>query len=296
MGFKKAILAILLLIILTMGAASAADTNTTSDNLVTNENTNLELNESNEVLSVDETDVISDPGNGTFTEIKDLIDSASSEDTINLSGHYYGSGSSISIDKTVTLRGIGETILYAQGLSSILSVSASNVRIENIKFVNGQNSGDWGGAINWEGDSGVLINSTFINNAASWGAGIFWWAEDGYMANCTFKNNTAERYGGALYVNGRNLRMLNSLFKNNIVTESISSWEGGGAIYTDGNDHLVANSTFISNKAINSWAEQSNMEVKLHLTSQMNSTIILPLEEILSGKAKQITLLTIHSI
>ena len=47
--------------------------------------------------------------------------------------------------------------------------------------------------------------------------------------------------------------MLNSLFKNNIVTESISSWEGGGAIYTDGNNHLVANSTFIDNKAINSW-------------------------------------------
>ena len=45
MGFKKAILAILLLIILTMGAASAADTNTTSDNLAANEDTNLELSE-----------------------------------------------------------------------------------------------------------------------------------------------------------------------------------------------------------------------------------------------------------
>ncbi|MBE6502195.1 MAG: hypothetical protein E7Z79_07105 [Methanobrevibacter thaueri] len=191
--------------------------------------------------------------NSTFTELKDLIDSANSGDTIDLSGYYYGSGSSISIDKTVTLRGIGETVLDAKGLSSILSVSANNVRIENIKFVNGQNSGNWGGAIHWEGDSGVLINSTFVNNAASWGAGIFWWAQDGYMANCTFENNTAERYGGALYVNGENLRMLNSLFKNNIVTESISSWEGGGAIYTDGNNHLVANSTFIDNKAINSW-------------------------------------------
>uniref|UniRef100_UPI0025D023AD hypothetical protein n=1 Tax=uncultured Methanobrevibacter sp. TaxID=253161 RepID=UPI0025D023AD len=191
--------------------------------------------------------------NSTFTELKDLIDSANSGDTIDLSGYYYGSGSSISIDKTITLRGNGETVLDAKGLSSILSVSANNVRIENIKFVNGQNSGDWGGAIHWEGDSGVLINSTFVNNVASWGAGIFWWAQDGYMANCTFENNTAERYGGALYVNGEKLRMLNSLFKNNIVTESISSWEGGGAIYTDGNNHLVANSTFIDNKAINSW-------------------------------------------
>ena len=191
--------------------------------------------------------------NSTFTELKDLIDSANSGDTIDLSGYYYGSGSSISIDKTITLRGNGETVLDAKGLSSILSVSTNNVRIENIKFVNGQNSGDWGGAIHWEGDSGVLINSTFVNNVASWGAGIFWWAQDGYMANCTFENNTAERYGGALYVNGEKLRMLNSLFKNNIVTESISSWEGGGAIYTDGNNHLVANSTFIDNKAINSW-------------------------------------------
>ena len=191
--------------------------------------------------------------NSTFTELKSLIDSANSGDTIDLSGYYYGSGSSISIDKTITLRGNGETVLDAKGLSSILSVSANNVRIENIKFVNGQNSGDWGGAIHWEGDSGVLINSTFVNNVASWGAGIFWWAQDGYMANCTFENNTAERYGGALYVNGEKLRMLNSLFKNNIVTESISSWEGGGAIYTDGNNHLVANSTFIDNKAINSW-------------------------------------------
>ena len=191
--------------------------------------------------------------NSTFTELKSLIDSANSGDTIDLSGYYYGSGSSISIDKTITLRGNGETVLDAKGLSSILSVSANNVRIENIKFVNGQNSGNWGGAIHWEGDSGVLINSTFVNNVASWGAGIFWWAQDGYMANCTFENNTAERYGGALYVNGEKLRMLNSLFKNNIVTESISSWEGGGAIYTDGNNHLVANSTFIDNKAINSW-------------------------------------------
>ena len=48
MGFKKAILVLLLLINLTMGASSAANTNTTSDNLKATEDTNLELSENDD--------------------------------------------------------------------------------------------------------------------------------------------------------------------------------------------------------------------------------------------------------
>ena len=123
MGFKKAILVLLLLIILTMGAASAADTNTTSDNLKATEDTNLELNENDEMISVDSTDIISNPENGTYTpgngsivggtfsDLDTLIQNAGSE--LNLSENYTYTGSdptSIIIDKQITINGNGITI------------------------------------------------------------------------------------------------------------------------------------------------------------------------------------------
>ena len=191
MGFKKAILVLLLLIILTMGAASAADTNTTSDNLAANEDTNLELSENDEVLSIDSTDVISDPGNGsytpgngsiitggTFSDLDNLIQNAGSE--LNLSENYTytdGDPTSITIDKQITINGNGITI-DGKGTSRAFEINFNNVVLNNINFINCNNIN--GGAIYWNGAQGTI-------------------------SNCNFTNNTADDNGGAVYINTNNV-------------------------------------------------------------------------------------------
>ena len=237
------------------------------ESAVININSDLMDNSSDDSLSEDvytdnilkssNIDFVGRVNNGTFNDIQNLINDASSGDVIVLNGYYSGQGSQISINKPVTIIGVEDTVLDAKCLSSIFYVGVDNVCIENINFINGQYA--TGGAIKWYGDSGVLINSTFINNYADWGGAIYWWASNGYLSDCLFINNTAASYGGALYVNGRNLRMLSSAYINNVVTDNLTRWQGGGAIYTDltpdyaEDSHIIANSTFIANKAINSW-------------------------------------------
>ncbi|WP_296862809.1 hypothetical protein [uncultured Methanobrevibacter sp.] len=233
MGFKKAILAILLLIILTMGAASAADTNTTSDNLAANEDTNLELSENDNILSVESNDIISGPGNGlytpgngsivtggTFSDLNTLIQNAENELILN-DDYSYSDGDldDITISKNgFTIDGNGHTI-NAMSKSRIFYITAENVVLKNIQFINGSN-GVRGGAIHWNGENGTLSNCNFINN----------------MATGTYSGG-----GGAVYINS-NCKVVNCNFTNNQVPDSYE----GGAIYFYNNGN-VTNCNFVNN-------------------------------------------------
>ena len=286
MGFKKAILVLLLLIFLTMGAASAADTNTTSDNLAANEDTNLELSENDNILSVESNDIISGPGNGsytpgngsivtggTFSDLNTLIQNAENELILN-DDYSYSDGDSdyITISKNgFTIDGNGHTI-NSMSKSRIFYITAENVVLKNIQFINGSN-GVRGGAIHWNGENGTLSNCNFINNSAigtstGGGGGAVYINSNCKVVNCNFTNNqVSDNYeGGAIYFynngNVTNCNFVNNtgavyfLMGNGNVTNcnftNNTAKRYGGAIYfnREGN---VTNCNFINNQAHDSY-------------------------------------------
>ena len=97
-----------------------------------------------------------------------------------------------------------------------------------------------------EGTTGILANSTFINNSAKGNGGAVddWFASSGEMENSTFINNSA-RNGGAVYVgtNSDTGRIYNSTFINNTATNN------GGAVDWNASSGFLENSSFISNSA-----------------------------------------------
>ena len=151
--------------------------------------------------------------------------------------------------------GENDTVLDAKGTSGIFFVSGDNVAISDIKLVNAINTHKIG-AIRWQGDNGILSNCILENNndnGFGYGGAIIWWATNGKINNCIFKNNKVSHYGGAIYINGKGLKVTNSLFEYNSVLESYNRWEGGGAIYSDEQNHIIEYCTFRGNNALKSW-------------------------------------------
>lgn len=103
-----------------------------------------------------------------------------------------------------------------------------------------------GGALTFHA-SGGINNCTFINNSASIYGGAL---STGYLynymdltvSNCNFDDNEAPN-GGAIQANGLNIKIIDSNFKNNRVTEN------GGALYVSAEDVSIKDSIFNSNKA-----------------------------------------------
>lgn len=71
----------------------------------------------------------------SFSDIINLINNANDGDTVRLNGYYYGNGSTININKRITIIGDDNTILDAKSSSQIFNIYSSNVTIKNIKLV-----------------------------------------------------------------------------------------------------------------------------------------------------------------
>ncbi|MBQ2653992.1 MAG: right-handed parallel beta-helix repeat-containing protein, partial [Methanobrevibacter sp.] len=206
----------------------------------------------------------------SFKALKRLIDQANDNDVITLTHDYEyvvgyddittGSDAAITagIDITqnnLTINGNGYTI-DAKEKTRIFNVGvadhlyASNVTIKNTTFVNGKISGQ-GGAIRWYGWNGTLINCTFEDNTAdnNYGGAVYWYAQYGNITNCTFKNNVVTGYyqGGAIYVQSKNVNVVNSTFIENKASN-------GGSIYINAENVTVINSTFVKSTAGNGGA------------------------------------------
>ena len=198
----------------------------------------------------------------TFADITSLINSASAGDVINLAGTYYGSGSIINVNKAVSIVGSENTVLDAGGLSGIMTVSSNNVKISNIKFVNGRLNSN-GGAINWIGSNGILSNCTFENCSANNGGAVYWNSNDGQILNSKFINSRAKS-GGAVYVSGNNeVVAASSIFKNNAeilnapaygsklsncIFEDCSA-DNGGSVYWNAKNGVIEETSFDSSRA-----------------------------------------------
>jgi len=269
---KLIFLSALLMLVVLIGCASAADVNdiqqVTQDSageIITDEvssagiddNSGLEELENENVLNSQnensEDDVltadISVTGN-TFQDIQDAIDRASEGDTIHLDSPLYtGSGTQINVNKNLlTIIGCeGCTLTNTNG--RIFNVTGSNVTLKNIAFENGTSvSYISGGAIYWSGANGTVSNCNFTKNQISrYGGAIYWTGANGTVSNCYFTNNTARSggYGGAIYWTGANATISDNFFiKNGAIAGSGSNWGSGGAIYLTGANANISNCEF----------------------------------------------------
>ena len=228
MKYKRIMLiGLLFLAILMIGAVSASDENKTSGELTVSEDSIVESFD-DEVLST---------GEGTFTDLSSLIESASEGDVLELDKDYQNNGSvsseGITVSKSMTIDGKGHT-LDADGRSRIFNINVVNVTLKNIVFKNGYN-GDCGGAIQFSG-SGTVEYCNFIDNSAGWGGAIHMYS--GTVENCNFINNSVTSYGGAVY-----------FYKGDITNCNFTSntAEGdGGAVYFDEQGN-VTNCYFVNN-------------------------------------------------
>ena len=214
----------------------------------------------------------------TFEDIANIISNAHTGDTINLEGTYYGTGSTITVNKELSIKGNGETILDAKNLSGILSVSANNVRINNIRFVNGKINAN-GGAINWIGRNGTISNCTFINCSAENGGSVYWNAENGMINKSTFDHSTATQNGGAIYWNANNGEISDSIFTNSYA-------QNGGAVYVPENRNVEIKSSIFDNNiaeeesgAVYGGTVDEDCTFKNNTYTPLNTTTIISINE-----------------
>ena len=224
MKYKKImILAIFLVSLLAISAASAADNTTeviivnAGEDVVSVENNNLTVEQTENEETIGATD------DGTFTELQEMINNAESGSTITLEKDYaYDEGfktSGISISKDIAIDGKGH-MLNAFNKSRIFNLHAVDFTLNNVKLYNGYSEDD-GGAI--YAAPGGLMGDDFIIK----------------VNNCIFENN-AGYYGSAIYCQSINIK--NSIFANNV---AITTYYGG-SIYVF-NNIFAENCNFINN-------------------------------------------------
>ncbi|WP_458454473.1 right-handed parallel beta-helix repeat-containing protein [Methanobrevibacter sp.] len=254
---KKIILFLLILVcVCSISQVSATDD---VDVVAIDESGDIEM-QIEEINEFDESLVGINPDNenkltnesNNYRSIQNQIDDAEEGDTIYLEGEYI-CDYLINVNKPVNIigNGTGATIRYnvtGEVLTPFFYINdtAPNVVLENIKFIGGQFL--WGGAITWAGDNGCIKNCEFTNNRAigdnAIGGAITVLANNINITDCIFEGNTADKYGGAVLLNGTVGIISNCVFRDNSATKPKGY---GGAIIIYGKDFLVKDSNFTNN-------------------------------------------------
>ena len=236
---KLIFVALILFVLISLNFVGAADNNTMNNAPLENNQITGNIGNFTDL----DGEISEMPVGGNLTLTKDYAYSSNDSD--------YKQGVLIAKDNIV-IDGDGHTINGANQ-ARIFNITANNVTLKNIKFVNGY-SNDNGGAIfaihnlnmlnchfennNANASGGAVyidnafsncrINSTFINNSANNGGAIYF---NGAITNNTingyFENNTAERGAGAIYVKGKssNNTFAAEFYRNHAKATS------GGAIF-----------------------------------------------------------------
>jgi predicted outer membrane repeat protein len=248
MSFKNVMIILILLAFLTVSSGAVfADDNLTA------------TCDDSDLLTVDEK---------SFADIGSQINDAQANDVISLEGDYKSSGSSISVQKPLTIDGKNKTTLDGDKKSGVFSIYSDNSSLKNLKIINSN-----GTAVYVFGNNLLIENCEFVNNEPSpyvMGGAISFSGNNLTVKNCRFTNNN-----GPLYVEGRNIAVTNSTFINNTgdaiklygLNEEITGCEfvntkgsavsyGGYSFYMhsipqhDGSERfIVRNCTFTGNSA-----------------------------------------------
>lgn len=197
----------------------------------------------------------------TFEDLALLVSNTPEGGVLVLDDDYKfvnGSNKGILISKPITIDGAGHT-LDGNKLSRMFNVTADNVTIKNINFINGNAYGKYfsneagGGAIYWNGANGAVENCNFTNNR---GSGIeddpfdkeeTWVDENGTVWHTVRVRPMGAKVneGGAIVWNATNGTVSKCVFKNNGVGYS----NYGGAICWRGDSGNVLESEFLNNNA-----------------------------------------------
>ena len=261
------------ILILFLGCLLVSAVNATEiDNNLTSDSNSIVIKDSNEVILEDSVH--------TFDELSDLINSTPENEILVLDNDYTfinGSNKGILISKPITIDGAGHT-LDGNKLSRIFNVSADNVVLKNISFINGNALGSYGkyyggGAIYWNGSNGILDNCNFTDNCeysfeydpydivipdgegdlpviyslrpsgatTTQGGAIAWIGDNGKVMNSTFNHNCIgyANDGGAIFWAGANGEIINSEFYDNDAYR-------GAAIYWNGENGTITLSKFLN--------------------------------------------------
>jgi hypothetical protein len=245
---KKAIVifTILLCIFLCIASVSA------------NDNATDVIGEENNLTDCEEV-LFAGKDTGSFDDLSVLVNDTPENGTLILDKDYEyvnGSNKGIVISKSITIDGAGHT-LNGNKLSRMFNVTADNVILKNIKFINGNAYGRYfsneagGGAIYWNGANGYIENCKFTNNT---GYGIeddpfdeeeFEVDENGMIIHHIKIRPVGAKTneGGAIVWNGTNGTVSKCVFRGN----SVGYPNSGGAICWRGSSGNVLESEFYYN-------------------------------------------------
>lgn len=285
---KFFVIALLLSLILTMGAVAAKDnmtfeqSNTNMVSIETNNEPETKSYSNEEKLSDmksgnDKGDKLSqnsnrgrggvvnsvfDLNNGKFSDIQDLVDKAENGDTIRLSGKFKSEGKAITIDKKLNIISSDGVLLDGGGKSRIFIIEskAKGSTIKNIKFKDGYTT-HRGGAIHLDA-SGVVIDSCiFINCSAGSGGAIATSTESAVesciIRNSRFEKNNALDVAGAITYIAKNLDMSYCVFDSNYIKLPAGEEGGSGGVLQIGvryqdNNCKITHCNFTNNYIISS--------------------------------------------
>ncbi len=220
-----------------------------------------------------------------FTDLKNCIETAEEGATIELNGTYVFD-STVTVNRAVNIVGVGDGANIKHDSFNTndfrfftIESSASDVVLSNLKFDTG--TSNYGSAVCWNGENGIITNCEFINNLAkssSLGGGalavfgnncsiidcyfknnyaregnggaLLLKANDCRVENCNFTINHCSNSGGAIAVYNESNKIVKCLFENNYVDNNSTDKMGGGAIFSGCEDLLIDGCTFSSNKAL----------------------------------------------
>ena len=204
----------------------------------------------------------------TATEFLNKYSQINNNDYVLIRGNGTPTNTIILNKKSITLSSDNKASFDAKGGNLHFEVTGDNILIENLTFRNFNFTG-YGGAIQWNGNNGILQNCNFINNTGThggavlfggnnctlkssnfsgntakiYGGAVNFWGNNCYLIDCTFYGNTAINGGGAVNWSGINGTLTNSIFNNNVVID-----DGGAAYwYTSAINCTLTGSTFINN-------------------------------------------------
>ena len=239
MNKKTIILLSVLVLFLIIGGVSASETNTTDRDTISATDSvqnvvnfdvkdevgsiNGELlcanNNSDEKISSESAnEILMDDDTGTFAELNKLIKTTPNELVLNKNYVFSSTDSCLEITKNnYVIDFNGHTVnANSNSTRTVIKVSGDNVVIKNMKFINGIGAytlagaylNGLTGAIDWEGDNGVLDNISISNSQYA----IGWHGKYGLL-----NNSIIEQCANTVVIfTGENFLLSNSIIRDNI--------------------------------------------------------------------------------
>ncbi|MBR3155911.1 MAG: hypothetical protein IKF13_03740 [Methanobrevibacter sp.] len=240
---KLFLVSMLVLLMLTIGFASASQASDLYDASDNTSDSSLEVENSEDLSASDDgtglTQASDDgpltstvkPSGKTFANIQTAVNNANAGDVIELDGTYTSSGKTIAVKKSLTFNGVNGATLDAKKLSGIFHITKKvTVNFNNITFINAKD-----GAIFADSEGYVERVPVKVN-----------------IDGCSFKDNYRDWSGAAIYAFTSGLcKVTNSNFTNNYVKEPGKNIKhpssDAGAIYAYNLE--TVNCSFINNHA-----------------------------------------------